>query len=314
MVWGEDSCVCLSESSAETGQCSTSPVWDIWGYIAIPLTFTEKRSGMQQTINMQTEHRLRYPNGSECGDESTYKPKIYSATVITCGDGNKTSESLASAYFTSAELAKLPAGGIWNANLKMSLTQWGGKLKLADWNASITLNVTDNNNQQIYLPEFGEAAPRVDLNLRPLPGTKGNQAQMSGSANIDMCLYDGYGSNSSSFLLNFDDQSQGTLQRNKSYFSIYSDQGDVNLDSGRIDYYIQMQGPDGNNITAQRGEILILTDIQAARVRQVHLPGIPQAVLCVPTPLLLFTKNIDINSKQAGHYTGHLIVNFTPQL
>jgi len=46
----------------------------------------------------------------------------------------------------------------------------------------------------------------------------------------------------------------------------------------------------------------------------VHLPGIPQAVLCVPAPLQLSTKTMDINSKQAGHYTGHLIVNFTSQL
>ncbi|WP_369794814.1 CfaE/CblD family pilus tip adhesin [Rahnella sp. WP5] len=28
----------------------------------------------------------------------------------------------------------------------------------------------------------------------------------------------------------------------------------------------------------------------------------------------LSTKTMDINSKQAGNYTGHLIVNFTPQL
>ncbi len=32
------------------------------------------------------------------------------------------------------------------------------------------------------------------------------------------------------------------MQRNNGYFSIYSDHGDVNLDSGRIDYYVKNAG------------------------------------------------------------------------
>jgi hypothetical protein len=314
-LWGRNSWVCLSSTNADTGECPTLPVWNSYGDVSIPIAFTEKRSGIKQIVNMQTKHRTRYPNGSGCGEYSS-DIKVYSASIFGCQDGSSTSESQLTAYFTSAELAKLPVGGIWVANLKLILMQWDQprNYPLGDWNATITLHVTDNNNQQIYLPEFGEAAPRVDLNMRPLPGTHGNQTQMTGAANIDMCLYDGYGSNSSSFTLKFDDQQQGTTQRNSGYFSIYSDHGDVNLDSGRIDFYVRMQGPDGKYVSVIRGEDLVIPDIQTANIRPVHLPGIPLAVLCIPTPLQLSTKTININSKQAGHYTGHLIVTFTPQL
>jgi hypothetical protein len=127
-------------------------------------------------------------------------------------------------------------------------------------------------------------------------------------------LYDGYGSNSSSFTLKFDDQQQGNISRSNDFFSIYSDHGDVNQDSGRIDYSIRMIMPNGSGISVPRNTNIFMADIQSGAVRPVHLPGIPQAVLCVPAPLELTSKATDINSKQAGHYTGHLIVTFTPQL
>nr|WP_129991408.1 CfaE/CblD family pilus tip adhesin [Rahnella sp. CFA14(1/10)] len=300
-LWARNSWVCLSSSSPENGQCRTTPVWGGNGIQSIPILFREKRSHLTQIINISGSHTL-----PSCGVH------LSDAALYCTGDY----ETKADFYINAADLAKLPVGGVWQAEFKVVLMQWDSprNYPLADWNAHITLNVTDNNNQQIYLPEFGQAAPRVDLNLRPLPGTHGNQAQMNGAANIDMCLYDGYGSNSTSFTLKFDDQQQGTTQRNNGYFSIYSDHGDVNQDSGRIDYYVKMQAPDGKYVSIIRGEDLVIPNIQTARVRPVHLPGIPQAVLCIPAPLELSTKTLDINSKQAGHYTGHLIVNFTSQL
>jgi len=298
-LWGRNSWVCTSSSSPTNGECATSPQWYGYGHTQVKLEFKEQKSGLTQVINVTAYHKT-----------GQYEDLL--STAAAYWDGMY--ETKETAYIPSSELQKLPVGGIWKAELKMALTQWDPRLKLADWNAHITLNVTDNNNQQIYLPEFGEAAPRVDLNMRPLPGTGGNQTQMNGAATIDMCLYDGYGSNSTSFTLRFDDLQQGTTQRNNGYFSIFSDHGDVNLDSGRIDYYVKMQRPDGKYTNVIRGDDLVIPDIQTAHIRPVHLPGIPQAVLCVPAPMQLSTKTMDINSKQAGHYTGHLIVNFTPQL
>lgn len=307
--WGLNYWACTSSTIDENGKCPTGK----GGYAAnlpVYLKFTEKRSGATQTLELQGIREAYWYNGS-CAKYGDPKPMNQSAQN-SCGSDLTDGVDL-TLKIPAAQLNMLPTGGIWTAQLKILLHNSSGT-EVYHWDSNITVDVNDPNNQQIYLPEFGEAAPRVDLNMRPLPGTGGNQTQMNGAATIDMCLYDGYGSNSTSFTLKFDDQQQGTIQRNNGYFSIYSDHGDVNLDSGRIDYYVKMQGPDGKYTSVIRGEDLVIPDIQTARVRPVHLPGIPQAVLCVPAPLQLSTKTMDINSKQAGHYTGHLIVNFTPQL
>ena len=307
--WGLNYWACTSSTIDENGKCPTGK----GGYAAnlpVYLKFTEKRSGATQTLELQGTREAYWYNGS-CAKYGDPKPMNQSAQN-SCGSDLTDGVDL-TLKIPAAQLNMLPTGGIWTAQLKILLHNSSGT-EVYHWDSNITVDVNDPNNQQIYLPEFGEAAPRVDLNMRPLPGTGGNQTQMNGAATIDMCLYDGYGSNSTSFTLKFDDQQQGTKERNNAYFSIYSDQGDVNQDSGRIDYYVRMQAPDGKYMSMIRGEDVVIPDIQTAHIRPVHLPGIPQAVLCVPAPLQLSTKTVDINSKQAGHYTGHLIVNFTPQL
>ncbi|MGG8470856.1 CfaE/CblD family pilus tip adhesin [Rahnella sp. PAMC25617] len=307
--WGLNYWACTSSTIDENGKCPTGK----GGYAAnlpVYLKFTEKRSGATQTLELQGTREAYWYNGS-CAKYGDPKPMNQSAQN-SCGSDLTDGVDL-TLKIPAAQLNMLPTGGIWTAQLKILLHNSSGT-EVYHWDSNITVDVNDPNNQQIYLPEFGEAAPRVDLNMRPLPGTGGNQTQMNGAATIDMCLYDGYGSNSTSFTLKFDDQQQGTKERNNAYFSIYSDQGDVNQDSGRIDYYVRMQAPDGKYMSMIRGEDVVIPDIQTAHIRPVHLPGIPQAVLCVPAPLQLSTKTMDINSKQAGHYTGHLIVNFTPQL
>ena len=307
--WGLNYWACTSSTSDENGKCPTGK-GGYAAYLPVYLKFTEKRSGATQTLELQGIREAYWYNGN-CAMYGDPKPMNQSAQNSCSGDS--TDGVNLTLKIPAAELNKLPVGGIWTAQLKILLHN-SSETEVYHWDSNITVNLTDNNNQQIYLPEFGEAAPRVDLNLRPLPGTKGNQTQMNGSATIDMCLYDGYGSNSTSFTLKFDDQQQGTTERNNGYFSIYSDHGDTNLDSGRIDYYVRMQAPDGKYVSVIRGDDLVISNIQTAHIRPVHLPGIPQAVLCVPAPLELSTKTMDINSKQAGNYTGHLIVNFTPQL
>ena len=307
--WGLNYWACTSSTIDENGKCPTGK----GGYAAnlpVYLKFTEKRSGATQTLELQGTREAYWYNGS-CAKYGDPKPMNQSAQN-SCGSDLTDGVDL-TLKIPAAQLNMLPTGGIWTAQLKILLHNSSGT-EVYHWDSNITVDVNDPNNQQIYLPEFGEAAPRVDLNMRPLPGTGGNQTQMNGAVTIDMCLYDGYGSNSTSFTLKFDDQQQGTKERNNAYFSIYSDHGDVNQDSGRIDYYVRMQAPDGKYMSMIRGEDVVIPDIQTAHIRPVHLPGIPQAVLCVPAPLQLSTKTVDINSKQAGHYTGHLIVNFTPQL
>lgn len=299
-LWGRNSWVCTSNSSPANGQCATSPQWYGYGHTQVQLEFKEQRSGITQVINVSAYHKL--------GD---YDDLLSTAAAFWDG----LYETKETAYISSSELQKLPVGGIWKAELKMSLMQWDPRIKLADWNAHITLNVTDNNNQQIYLPEFGEAAPLVNLNMRPLPGAGTQKMSFTGRANIDVCLYDGYNANSSTFMLTLNDDFTGQSDRSGLNFSIVRQGGNVNEKRDRIDYTINILNPDTNTMqTVSRARQINFTKIQQAHIRQVHLPGIPEPVICVPAPLELSTDYIEVSSKNAGYYRGTLQLNFTPSL
>ncbi|MBF7954465.1 CfaE/CblD family pilus tip adhesin [Rahnella victoriana] len=314
--WGHNNWVCLSSSSAEHGACPTTSTWNDNGTTTLPLIFTEQRSHSTVTLNLQGYHSVYITGGGGCGEMGI---KLVNAATTSSCSGRAGDEALLYLSIPPDQLAKIPAGGVWKAELKMSLMQWisqsGPSNKLADWNAHITLNVTDNNNQQIYLPEFGNAAPLVSLNMRPLPGTGNNKVSVTGTANIDVCLYDGYNANSSTFMLTLDDDFTGQSNRSGINFSIVRQGGDANNERDRMDYTINMLNPDTNTLqTVSRARQMNLTKIQQARIRQVHLPGIPEPVICVPAPLELSTGYLAVSSKNAGYYRGTLKLNFTTSL
>lgn len=183
--WGLNYWACTSSTSDENGKCPTGK-GGYAAYLPVYLKFTEKRSGATQTLELQGTREAYWYNGN-CAMYGDPKPMNQSAQNSCSGDS--TDGVNLTLKIPAAELNKLPVGGIWTAQLKILLHN-SSETEVYHWDSNITVNLTDNNNQQIYLPEFGEAAPRVDLNLRPLPGTKGNQTQMNGSATIDMCLYE----------------------------------------------------------------------------------------------------------------------------
>lgn len=301
-LWGRNNWRCLSNSNPKTGQCKSGEAstaggdWGIQGKTTIPLLFTEKRTGLQVVINVEGYHLM---------SNSQF-------LVTAAGNITLTPETFLYTYIKQDELKKFPTGGVWEANLQLQLWQWSPGKKLADWKANITLNVTDNNNQQIYLPEFGSAKPLVDLNLRPVPGTGGKTSQMHGTANIDMCLYDGYNSQSSAFFITMQDKAYGISTRGDRDFSIVRDGGKTSSAADVINYTIEMLVPVINSYRSiSRTDELVIENIQQAKVRQVHISGIPQPVLCVPAPLKLQTEWMDINTKRAGHYTGILEITFT---
>jgi len=316
-LWGRNTWICLSSSNPVNGQCSTNVTGVVSGKTSIPILLTEQRSHTTAIINLTAFHYLTSDIGTSCWPAGNlWGPYLVNAGMeVSCSDGNKTDNSLLNVNISANELKKLPVGGIWKAELKMSLMQWDPRIKLADWNAHITLNVTDNNNQKIYLPEFGEAAPLVNLNMRPLPGAGTQKMSFTGRANIDVCLYDGYNANSSTFMLTLNDDFTGQSDRSGLNFSIVRQGGNVNEKRDRIDYTINILNPDTNTMqTVSRARQINFTKIQQAHIRQVHLPGIPEPVICVPAPLELSTDYIEVSSKNAGYYRGTLQLNFTPSL
>lgn len=323
--WGMNTVVCKSSTDPKNGQCTTVSNSGPTGIGSIPLTFTEKRSKLSVVLKVSGYH-LPHFTGTQCSGSFTLP--FPSTANISCRlndikiipDG-----TIFTAYITQAELKKIPFGGIWEASLEMYLKQWTPYKTLGNWNAKFALNISDVSNQAIYFPSFGagqgkDAQPHVDLNLRPLPGgDRQILGRLSGSTSLDMCLYDGYGSNSRQFQVQLSEPPEypeNPEGRQAGKFSVYNDIGNRNEISNRIDYGVKMYFPESNSFQdVVNGTTYTLPNINTDDIRAVRLASnISNVVLCVPTPLQINTPAFNIVDKTNGHYTGKIRVVFTPSL
>lgn len=324
--WGRNTLVCHSASDPINGKCPTAPIGSgQQGITSIPLVFIEKRSKLRVTINVSGFYHFTWHSNSACNDST--KRIVYSTSNNWCSGTSPAlydDGTIFTVYILQSEIKKLPVGGVWEAELKLSLYQWSNK-KLADWNSKITLNMSDVSNQAIYFPSFGagqgkDAQPHVDLNLRPLPGgDRQILGRLSGNTSLDMCLYDGYGSNSRQFQVQLSEPPEypeNPEGRQAGKFSVYNDIGNRNEVSNRIDYGVKMYFPESNSFQdIVNGETYTLPNINTDDIRAVRLASnISNVVLCVPTPLQITTPTFNIVDKTNGHYTGKIRVVFTPSL
>lgn len=192
--------------------------------------------------------------------------------------------------------------GHWDAELVLNLRADPVGPILATYTFTFDLTITDHNNVAIYFPLFDFSAPLVDLNLQYNPIS--HPPSIGGSTVLDMCLYDGLGSQSE-FL--------GVTVRNRdprppgpSGFSVWHQDG-ANTDRDRVDLDISLDH-DGSKVRMANGVEQELRGIDTAKLRLVVLPGMTQPVFCVPTPLTLETPSFDASSKRHGHYEGELQV------
>lgn len=324
-IWGRNSLVCYSSSNPINGQCSTSSTWNQRNSSSVPLAFIEKRSKLRVVLNVTGYHTPYWTdNVGKC--YADFNLKIDSGADVKCATYMQSADKqVFNAYLTQQEIRKLPVGGVWQAELKMKLMQWSPEKNLGNWNAKITLNMSDTSDQAIYFPSFGagqgkDAQPHVDLNLRPLPGgDRQVLGKLSGSTSLDMCLYDGYGSNSRSFQVQLSEPPEypeNPVGRQSGQFSVYNDTGNHNEAGNRIDYGIKMYFPGSNSFQdVANGTTYTLDNINTDDIRAVRLASnISNVVLCVPTPLQINTPAFNIVDKTTGHYTGKIRVVFTPSL
>lgn len=328
-LWGLNTLVCKSSSDPKNGSCATVSMGSGTGKGTIPLRFTEKRSKLSVVLNVTNYHTDKYSQTDYCNDVSAFYLPFPSTANMTCttNDGikYKSDGTAFTAYITQTELKKIPFGGIWEASLELYLKQWTPYKTLGNWNAKFALNMSDVSNQDIYFPSFGagqgkDAQPHVDLNLRPLPGgDRQILGRLSGSTSLDMCLYDGYGSNSRQFQVQLSEPPEypeNPEGRQAGKFSVYNDIGNRNEVSNRIDYGVKMYFPESNSFQdVVNGETYTLPNINTDDIRAVRLASnISNVVLCVPTPLQINTPAFNIVDKTNGHYTGKIRVVFTPSL
>jgi len=308
-LWGRNSWVCFSSTVTTSGACPTNAVWAS-GPVPSSLTlrFTEVRSQLPGDIQLSGYRETHY-SASGCGEWNFRRPFNSGILSGACQDGTPPMGEALTLWLPQSELAKLPTGGVWKAKLILNEMQWDPFIKVATFSADITLNVTDKNNGAIYLPAFGSATPRVDLNLRTKPLSTAPGGEVSGQSTIDMCLYDGYNSNSPWLKVTLADQ-QSVAGRAADVFSVSRDGSSATATADRIDYRVTLNY-NNQPQKVNNGQAITLTGVNTALIRPVVLPGIPFPVVCTPAPLTLDVLPFAKLSKAAGHFTGTLRVTLS---
>ncbi|MCA8091849.1 pilin protein [Burkholderia anthina] len=314
LKWGRNSWTCQSATDTATGACPTQPVWVAAGNsTVIKLSFREEKTSATAVLSLRGESA--YIRHLDCSRNvipevvsNAVKPIEMAAAATDCMSQLDWDGRAISVKIPAAELKKLPSGGIWKANLQLNLRFWGTNNPpvLAVFRAAIKLNATDKDNIQIYLPEFTTATPVVDLKLRTLP----NGSRLSGTSNVDMCLYDGYNSQSTWFDVSASD-GLTVDRRDEGQYSVLLDSDKSGAYASRLDYNVSLTYA-GKRIALPNNKTVRLQGVNNSAGRSVSLPGISVPVVCTPTPLTLETPEFRSAWKRPGKYSNRLTITFTP--
>jgi CblD like pilus biogenesis initiator len=282
----------------------------------ITVMLKEQRSGMQHPINLQGYMKSLYydvadPENStaSCGIEMNLNDGRY----WICGNVTTNSRVL-TVYIPQSEMNNLPIGGVWKGKLKLTAKPNGSGA--FDYNADITLKGKAPGKQDIYFPEFNGANPLVQLDLHPT-GSVTSDSYVEDTTSLDMCLYDGFNSNSDSMKLSFRDEGKTAAARKDGDFSLYNTGTGGTDEAQRIDYRLEMFDPHSKSWRSVKNNHAFT--LQAGvngqdQVRPVRLPSIIYPVLCAPAPLRLIVDKFRVTDKAAGYYKGILTVEFSPSL
>lgn len=293
--------VCQSTTDTTHGACPVLPIWadDVIADGKLALRFVQDNTHAERDIvvtNRRWNKASNRPVWNSVNSEAKIAPSF-------------------SYFISQADLRNL-TGGVWRATLIMNYYNRGRSTITSlgtTWTASIVLTVTDLNNQQLYFPAFPYAAPQVDLNLSNRPGAANNHSA-SGSASLDMCLYDGSNGTSERIDMLFQDEGADAPGRPDGMFSVYRTGGDKSIQADRLDYQISVIEPTtGTSRTVSNGKEISWSNTNRRTIlRQVVLPGKSGVSLCVPAPITLTTPVFTLADKAAGRYTGRLKIIYTP--
>ncbi|POT27707.1 pilin protein [Citrobacter freundii] len=286
----------------------------------ITIMLKEKRSGMIHPFKIQAYMQSLFvmKDGSYSLCNSTTRPLNKQGVISTCNEDGKSIDGqarLLTAWIEQSEMNKLVIGGIWEGQLKLKYTAYGGGNPV-NYTANITLKGKATGKQDIYFPEFNGANPLVQLDLHPTGSVTGNSFAEDVTT-LDMCLYDGYNSNSDSMTLSFSDEGRAGVGRNEGDFSIYNTGTGGTAAAERIDYHLEMFDPHSKSWMAVKNNnsFVLSAGVNGQdQIRPVRLPSISYPVLCAPTPLRLIVDKFRVTEKAAGYYKGTLHVEFSPSL
>lgn len=300
MKYGQIHVVCGSASDSEFGRCPTEGVPSIVsGPSEIVLRFVESRTGLHVELRVLGSLQ-RVLNDWTCSPDywDSSQRALHEAFYYTCGIDQPigTGSRLA---FPSSELMRLVAGH-WKATMRLNIKADPAAAPVATATFNFDFTVTDYDAISIYFPGFDGVAPLVNMDLRYDPIRK----VVAGRKDVDMCLYDGVGSQSE--FLGVTVRDSGPRPPPGRDFAVWHQDGGSD-DTQRLDYQVGLSYG-GNLLAMKHGEEQLLRGIDSAQLRMVLLPGISQPVYCVPTPLTLETPPTPIASKRPGLYDGELTV------
>jgi len=201
---------------------------------------------------------------------------------------------------SASELERLVAG-LWDGELILDLRGESEGHAIATYIFIFELTITDHDRVSIYFPEYDQATPHVGLNVKYNPI---GIPSIGGKRELEMCLYDGLGSQSQYLDVTISDTGRPASGRPPDTFSVWHEAGGSDV-RDRLDYRVWLNHA-GARMPMQNGRLQSLTGIDTADLRLVVLPGMSQPVYCVPTPLSLEMDPVPAASKANGHYEGNL--------
>lgn len=298
--YGRIHLTCRSASDAAQGRCPTADNGaNGAGSTDIVLRFTERRSGMRTDLIVSGSMQRAFVDRSCALDMWDNVSRPLSTSYGVACVGKRPGGTGASLSIAASELSRLVAGR-WDATLLLDLRTDPRGAPQATYEFHFELTITDRDAVAIYFPAFDMVTPHVGLNLQydPIARTVG------GRATLDMCLYDGLGSQSDFLGVTVRDMRAGPAPGRG--YAVWHQEGGTDP-TRRVDYTVTLDYG-GARLRMTNGTEQLLTGIDSARLRLVMLPGMTQPVYCVPTPLSLETPRVPISSKRPGYYEGELQV------
>ncbi|MBN5151095.1 pilin protein [Stenotrophomonas maltophilia] len=298
--YGQIHVVCGSASDSEFGRCPTEsePRMSV-GTTEIALRLVDLRTGLRTEVRA-VGSLLRVMSGPRCNIDywDSQKRILNEAFWYECVSDEPIGTG-AALTIPASELAKLVAGR-WQATMRLNIKADPTAAPVATATFNFDFTVTDYDAISIYFPGFDGIAPLVNMDLRYDPIRK----VVGGYKEVDMCLYDGVGSQSE--FLGVTVRDSGPRPPPGRDYAVWHGDGGSD-DTQRLDYQVGLKYG-GNLLAMKQGEEQLLRGIDSAQLRLVMLPGINQPVYCVPTPLVLETPPTPIASKRPGLYDGELTV------
>lgn len=297
---GQIHLTCRSSVDPSQGSCSTSGDENLsFRPSEIVLRMVEQRSGLPTDVTLKGWLR-RIVSGRACSGDF-WTPHVYplnSAAWDQCSIDTPLGTGVA-LVLPQSELRNLVAGR-WRGELKLDVRVDPAQAAMLTNTVTFDFTITDHNAVSIYFPLFDQVTPHVGLNLQydPIAQTVG------GSTKVDMCLYDGLGSQSQ--YLGITVRDSGARPPGPSGYSVWHTDGGSDA-TQRVDYTVTLDHS-GTTIPLRNGVEQLLHGIDTAKLRLVMLPGMTQPVFCVPTPITLDTPRVSVSTKRPGHYSGDLKV------